>query len=356
MATLIICPACETRYETAAVFPPEGRKVRCSKCGNVWQAKPVVQPPAPAVPELKVTADNPFGLPADNPFRVPADNPFAMPPPPPAPKAAPKPKPAPVNSGLGGLGGFAGIAPKPEPSLSERLAVSVPEPPSDADFGMDEDVAAQVERMNAEAAMAAEGVLPGEKGPGIFARLRAKRTPAPVPVAPAAEAPAFPDVPPAEAELAAMAAGAVEHPPVEAPSRVLAMGWLGLILFIGLIAAVFIFAKGTVLSILPGAAKLYGSPAASGLSFEGVRYGWSNEGGQSVLEIQGDVVNGTSSPVAVPQVVIALRDEKGAEISEWTTETGADELAAGEHAAFLRQIPSPPSNVRSVMVRFAKAN
>ena len=32
------------------------------------------------------------------------------------------------------------------------------------------------------------------------------------------------------------------------------------------------------------------------------------------------------------------------------------ELAAGEHAAFLRQIPSPPSNVRSVMVRFAKAN
>ena len=30
-------------------------------------------------------------------------------------------------------------------------------------------------------------------------------------------------------------------------------------------------------------------------------------------------------------------------------------LAAGEQTAFLRQIPSPPSNVRSVMVRFAKA-
>ena len=354
MATLIICPACETRYETAAIFPPEGRKVRCSKCGNVWQAKPVVQQPAPAVPELKVAAESPF--------KVPADNPFAMPPPPPAPaaKAASQPKPAPVNSGLGGLGGFAGIAPKPVPSLAERLAVPAPEPSSDADFGMDEDVAAQVERMNAEAAMAAEGVLPGEKGPGIFARLRAKRTPAPAPVsAPVMpETSAFPDVPPAEAELAAMAAGAGarEHPPVEAPSRVIAMGWLGLILFVVLIAAVFLFAKGTLLSILPGAAKLYGSSAASGLSFEGVRYGWSNEGGQSVLEIQGDVVNGSSSPVAVPHVVIALRDEKGAEISEWTTETGADELAAGEHTAFLRQIPSPPSNVRSVMVRFAKAN
>jgi hypothetical protein len=57
----------------------------------------------------------------------------------------------------------------------------------------------------------------------------------------------------------------------------------------------------------------------------------------------------------VPTVIIALRDESGEEISEWTTEVGEDELAGGEHAPFLRQIPSPPSNVRSVKVRFAKA-
>ena len=35
---------------------------------------------------------------------------------------------------------------------------------------------------------------------------------------------------------------------------------------------------------------------------------------------------------------------------------GEQELAAGQHAPFLRQIPSPPSNVRSVKVRFAKAD
>ncbi len=346
MATLIICPACETRYETAAVFPPEGRKVRCSKCGNVWQAKPVVAEPVPVpvAPAVKVAAEKPFTAPPP-------------PPPPPPPKAVPQPKPAPVNSGLGGLGGFAGIAPAPrvEPSLSERMAAAVPEPEPDADFGTDEDVAAQVERMNAEAEMAAEGVLPGEKSPGIFARLRSKRGSKPAPAAPARpEASSVPGVAPGEAELTALAAG--EPPPVEGPSRVLAMGWLALILFIALILGIFIFAKSTVLSVLPGAARLYGSSGASGLTFEGVRYGWTNEGGQSVLEIQGDVVNATSSPVAVPQVVIALRDDKGEEISEWTTETGADELAAGEHAPFLRQIPSPPSNVRSVMVRFAKAN
>jgi hypothetical protein len=86
-----------------------------------------------------------------------------------------------------------------------------------------------------------------------------------------------------------------------------------------------------------------------------VRYGWTSEGGQTVLEVQGDVVNTTSAAVNVPTLVIALRDEKGEEISEWTTEIGEEELGGGEHAPFLRQIPSPPSNVRSVKVHFAKA-
>lgn len=47
--TVIICPACNTRFETAAVIPPTGRKVRCSKCGNVWQAMAVIEPAKPTV-------------------------------------------------------------------------------------------------------------------------------------------------------------------------------------------------------------------------------------------------------------------------------------------------------------------
>jgi hypothetical protein len=68
------------------------------------------------------------------------------------------------------------------------------------------------------------------------------------------------------------------------------------------------------------------------------------------------VRNTGSATMTVPKVVIALRDENGDEISEWTTEAGAAELAAGEEAPFLRQIPSPPSNVRSLKVRFADAD
>ena len=122
----------------------------------------------------------------------------------------------------------------------------------------------------------------------------------------------------------------------------------------------FVFAPSTTVSLLPGAARVYamlGMPVgAQGLAFEGVRYGWTNDGSQTVLEVQGNVQNTSSATMTVPTVVIALRDENGDEISEWTTEVGAAELAAGEEAPFLRQIPSPPSNVRSLKVRFAKAN
>src|SRR5512140_510152 len=126
MATLIICPTCETRYETAAVFPPEGRKVRCSKCGNVWQAKAVAQPEAAAT-GLKVAAKAPGP---------------ATPLPPPAAKPKPKPKPATVNTGTGGFAGMA-TAPKATPSLAEKMAAAaVAEVQPDADFSADEDLAA----------------------------------------------------------------------------------------------------------------------------------------------------------------------------------------------------------------------
>jgi hypothetical protein len=147
-----------------------------------------------------------------------------------------------------------------------------------------------------------------------------------------------------------------EKPPRKKLSPV-TIGWAALGLLVALILGTLIFAPSVVTSLLPGAARLYGSNGeVAGLAFEGVRYGWTNQDGQTVLEVQGDVVNTSSAPVDVPTVVIALRDESGEEISEWTTEVGEQELAAGQHAPFLRQIPSPPSNVRSVKVRFAKAD
>ncbi|HUO98068.1 MAG TPA: DUF3426 domain-containing protein [Rhizomicrobium sp.] len=51
---ILTCPACQTRYQIdAAKFPPQGRTVRCAKCGEVWhqsapEPEPQAAPPPPA--------------------------------------------------------------------------------------------------------------------------------------------------------------------------------------------------------------------------------------------------------------------------------------------------------------------
>ena len=116
--TVIICPACNTRFETAAVIPPTGRKVRCSKCGNVWQALAVIEPAKPTV----ITAPLP-------PPVEPRPAPMAPRPAPaaPPPAAAPRPQPSEPRPGSMGAGmpmgrfpGAPSAPPAPAPGFGAR--------------------------------------------------------------------------------------------------------------------------------------------------------------------------------------------------------------------------------------------
>ncbi len=276
---------------------------------------------------------------------------------------------------------------------------------ADADYEAEDALAAQVARMKAEAAPPPPPPEPAPtvaKQGGLFAKIMGKKKPAAdgppdmAPPPPPEMAPPPPDAmfgtaapqgdaaftdasfdagyPEDEGQDAALAdpelvAAAFGEAPPKSKSKakssgkplpIVAIGWGVLALLVAIVVGLFAFAPGTTVSLLPGAAKVYsllGMPVGSeGLAFEGVRYGWTNDGSQTVLEVQGNVKNTSGSTMTVPTVVIALRDEKGEEISEWTTEVGTAELSAGEEAPFLRQIPSPPSNVRSLKVRFAKAD
>jgi predicted Zn finger-like uncharacterized protein len=363
MATQIICPACGTRYETQAVFPPEGRKVRCSRCSHVWQAKPVAaEAAAPPTPQPQPQSAVPPKPAALQPAPAPVTPPMTPPPQPVAPAA---------NAAMRG---FAGIAATPPPPALTQEAVEA-------------DLAAQVARMNAEA-MAEAPPEPVSSGGGIFARLARKARPVTPPPPDASLGDGMmPDASTGDATMSdvgmgdasidttmgdaamgdaelgidpALAAQAFgEEKPAGKKFSPVAIGWLVLALVVGGIVGTLALAPSAVMSVLPGASRVYAmfgmQVSAHGLALEGVRYGWTSDGGQTVLEVQGAVVNLTSAALDVPTVVIALRDEKGEEISEWTTEIGEEELGAGERAPFLRQIPSPPSNVRSVKVRFAKA-
>ena len=91
--------------------------------------------------------------------------------------------------------------------------------------------------------------------------------------------------------LAAQALPGEEPPGPRRIPSVVTLGWLVLALLVAS-ARRLVLAPKTVVSVLPGAARLYalfGTPVSpQGLDFEDVRYGWTSEGGQTVLQVQGD--------------------------------------------------------------------
>lgn len=66
---ILTCPECATRYQTdVAAFMPDGRKVRCAKCGHVWfQAPPA---PEPEFAEIEETPEPPVMTEAAIPQRA----------------------------------------------------------------------------------------------------------------------------------------------------------------------------------------------------------------------------------------------------------------------------------------------
>jgi predicted Zn finger-like uncharacterized protein len=402
MPTIIICPACETRYEIAAELPPKGRKVRCSKCGHTWQATGVTE-------EGRAETEVPQS-------------------PPPQPQA---PQVAAVNAALSGFAGIVqgqhGATPNAPPTQEPAADTAGAEQTFQEDYPQEQETSFEAGYPEADAEFAAEAETDfetdytepePEPAPGSESELKAEvaaETPfvasyseaetafetgvqddvtfevsaeviaqadaefepgedlaaghLPESVGPAQGGdfvpplpPEAPDLPPDLSVSMGDDAGPVsEDIPVsplrkKVPSTV-AIGWGGLGLLLLFVVGAFMLMPKTVVSAVPGTARLYamlGMPVnLRGLSIEGVTYGWTDQGD---LEIKGDVVNLTDGSVKIPLIVIALRDENGQSLSEWTTEVREEPLGAGERASFWTEIPAPPDTARSVKVRFAKAN
>jgi hypothetical protein len=137
-----------------------------------------------------------------------------------------------------------------------------------------------------------------------------------------------------------------------------AIGWGALVLLLALIGAFFALAPKTVVSTVPGAARLYammGMPVnLTGLEIQDVRYTWEDLGQGPVLKVEGYIVNVSGDEVAVPPVIVALQDAGGAEVTAVTAEVGS--LAPGTSVPFVAQFPSPSTPVANLQVRFAEAS
>ena len=331
--TVIICPACNTRFETAAVIPPTGRKVRCSKCGNVWQAMAVIEPAKPAV----VSAPTP---PPVQPRPAPMPPRRAQEPRPEAAPRQPPPEPRPGSTGLGNaMGRFPsqqGLAPKPTNGVHPNDRPPPPPKPAGPLFSTDDEM---------QPDMRGDG---SELTAGMGANSRAG----------------------AQAEdLGGYNAGALVNPDAGLATNVpiaegrkrklppaVAIGWGVLALLLIMLAAMISLAPKTVVSLLPGSARLYammGRPVSSlGLKIDNVRSAWSDTGGQRVLLVDGVIINQSSGEVSVPPVEIALQDKSGKQLSQVTTRVLP--LGAGAKSPFRVEIPGAPETVSSLKVRFAK--
>ncbi|SRR5579885_1884134 len=80
---ILICPQCTTRYTVdESKFPPQGRNVRCAKCGHVWHQAPPSATPEITMAEIAAAAETvqPQAAPVFAPAREPAPAPEAPPP------------------------------------------------------------------------------------------------------------------------------------------------------------------------------------------------------------------------------------------------------------------------------------
>jgi predicted Zn finger-like uncharacterized protein len=74
---ILTCPACATRYQVdEAKFPPQGRQVRCAKCGNNWH-QPGPEPEIAPEPTPAEIAAAPEAAPA--PVRIDPPQPVSRP-------------------------------------------------------------------------------------------------------------------------------------------------------------------------------------------------------------------------------------------------------------------------------------
>ncbi|MGL4810658.1 MAG: FxLYD domain-containing protein [Beijerinckiaceae bacterium] len=74
-----------------------------------------------------------------------------------------------------------------------------------------------------------------------------------------------------------------------------------------------------------------------------------------VLIVEGELANRGGRMATVPAIRIAVRDASGTEVYHWTADVLKPVLQGGESSQFRARLASPPSNGRSVAVRFGEA-
>jgi len=197
--------------------------------------------------------------------------------------------------------------------------------------------------------------LPGGHAPGLDAPQEARSDAADDDVA----AVAAPFAPESASPMREFGPASAEQKPRLGPSLAVVAGWAGLVLVVMLIAFAAVRYRQDIATVLPQSASFYSSLGLhvnpSGIDFRQVEYRRESEDGQVVLAVSGQIVNGGSRAMSVPQTVrVTLSDAGNHELYHWTFKPAAQTLAPGQSVKFVTRLASPPAAARHLEVRFAK--
>lgn len=134
------------------------------------------------------------------------------------------------------------------------------------------------------------------------------------------------------------------------------MGWLIVVLVV-LLAASAVIGRNEIVAGFPASAPVYqklGLPiiVELGLEFEDIKSSRLEEGGISVLVVEGAIVNVTSSDQPVPPIRITLLDKGGRQLQEELFRAKEQHLEPGAKTSFSGRVVVPADRARDFRITF----
>jgi predicted Zn finger-like uncharacterized protein len=312
---LTVCPSCATSYDIElASLQPNGRRVRCVRCRNVWRAEPSQADKLSAAAEAI----------------------------------------APVREMVDGAQSFAAetLSEAADPRLGNRGDLA------DGPIG-------HAANANSSAApdRSSERPLDTEQaGEAIGGPIGGVEMDAP-PIAPVDLDEGQPAIG-VEAEPADEAAEDIETyaarrerlaakgRPWRWPLSQLQSGVLALLI----VDAIVVGWRDDFVRIMPQTASFYSMLGLSvnlrGLAFDDVKTATEQQDGVPIIVVDGTIVNESRKAADVPRLKFAVRNASGQEVYSWTAVSPRTSLPSGESVAFRSRLASPPSEAHDILVRF----
>ncbi|HUC61118.1 MAG TPA: DUF3426 domain-containing protein [Alphaproteobacteria bacterium] len=157
------------------------------------------------------------------------------------------------------------------------------------------------------------------------------------------------------------AAESLAAPRREPPTRVRsrwALAWFLVIVLVAGAAGAGYVERARVVEAWPPALRLYRlmglmqPPAGEGLAVRNVTTRRSAVNGVELLTVQGEVVNLSDAPRAVPLLVATLTDSEHRDVQHWSFRLAAPKLLPGESATFVSHVENPAADAASLTVGF----